>query len=109
MVKISIFNDVFERNPSKHLAYLFKCPRLQQVDITIFGLDAKFDKISPIDLTVCAIASVCKSIRNKIGDGLTVKVQKARTKGMIGNPGLRDVSWIWEEPSEESKQGLEKG
>ena len=108
-VKIAIFNDVFEREPSKHLAYLLKCPRLQQVDNTVNGLDGESDKISPIDLTVCTIASVCRKIRNKIGNGVTVKVQEPRTKGMIGEPGLRDASWIWEEPSQKAKSGLGTG
>ena len=105
-MKISIFNDVFERKPSERLAYLLKCPRLQQVEITIFDLDNKSNEIKPVDRTLEAIARVCKSIRAKIGSGLIVKVQRtwsARITNIIGNPEQEDVSWMWEEPSEEAK------
>ena len=105
-VKISIYNDIFERKPSEHLAYLLKCPRLQQVEITVVGLDNKFDEINPVDRTLEAIARVCKSMRHKIGSGLIVKVQRpwnAQITFMIGNPEPEDVSWMWEEPSEEAK------
>ena len=105
-MNISIYNDVFERKPSECLAYLLKCPRLQQVEITVFGLDSKFDEINPIDRTLEAIARVCKRIRGIIGGGLIVKVQRTWSAGItqiIGNPEQEDVSWMWEEPSEEAK------
>lgn len=108
-VKISIFNDSFNRNSSEHLAHLLKCPRLQQVGITIIGLDGDFDNISPLHRTVEAIAGVCKKIRNKIGNGLIIKMQKARTEDMISSPGPEDVSWIWEEPSEKAKARVGTG
>ena len=111
-VKISIYNDVFERKPSEHLAYLLKCPHLQQVEIRIFGLDNKFDEINPIHRTIEAMARVCKSIRDKIAGGLIVKVQQPwnarraharRALFMVGDLELEDISWMWEEPSEEAK------
>ena len=114
-VKISIYNDIFERKFSEHLAYLLKCPRLQQVEITVFGLDNKFDEINPVDWTLEAIARVCKSIRDKIGGGLIIKVQRSGIRRWLpvqllhGDPGPENISWMWEEPSEEVKGRVEAG
>ena len=111
-VKVSIFFDDFERKPSKHLAYLLRCPRLQQVEITIFGLTRRHKKTNSVDRNIETIARVCKSIRGKVGGGLIVKVQKdwaeeasasSTARAMINKPGLENVSWMWEEPSEEAR------
>lgn len=114
-VKVSIFFDDIERKPSEHLAYLLRCPYLQQVEITIFGLTSQHKKIDSVDRNIEAIARVCKSIRDKIGGGLIVKVQKdwaaakPTASAMINKPNLENVSWMWEEPSEEARERARKG
>lgn len=111
-VRVSIFTDVFECKPSEHLAYLLRCPHLQQVEITVFGLPRRSNEIDPVDRTIEAVARVCKSIRGEVGGGLTLRVQKGWmpiTPLIINNIVLEDVSWMWEEPGKETRGRLGTG
>lgn len=113
-VKISILTGVFEYNPSEQLAHLQKCPNLKQVEITIFGLNEEHSEPNPVDRTIEVIARRCRSIRGKVGVGLIVKVQKEWSRHkwapvIINYPELEDVSWMWEEPSEEARERVRKG
>ena len=112
-MNVSILFDDFEGKPPEHLAYLLQCPYLRQVEITIFGLTSGgYKKTDSVDWNIEAIARVCKSIRGKIGGGLIVKVQKdwelpgLTQNVMIDKRYLENVSWMWEEPSEEARKGL---
>ena len=114
-VKTSISSDIFERRISKNLSCLLRCPSLQQVEITVFGLEVEND---PVDRNIETVARVCKSIREKIGSGLKVYVQKhwrctprasLLGQGLISNRELTDVSWMWEEPSKETRLRVENG
>ena len=122
-VKVSIYSDLFERRTSENLSYLLRCPGLQQVEITVFGLSTNKKKNDPVDMIIEAVAIACKSIREKIGNGLIVNVQKdwldwastgALTSSRLGerlieNPKLEDVSWMWEEPSKEASLRVKDG
>ena len=114
-VKVSISSDIFEHRISKNLSCLLRCPSLQQVEITVFGLEVEND---PVDRNIETVARVCKSIREKIGSGLKVYVQKhwrcpprasLLGQGSISNRELTDVSWMWEEPSKEARLRVENG
>ncbi len=111
-MKASLFFNDFQHNPSQHLAHLLRCPNLQQVEITIFGFTEDFGETDTVDWTIEAIAKVCKSIRSKVGGGLLVKVQKnwdklRSTKWINSEP--ENVSWMWEEPSNETRRRVRKG
>ena len=117
-VKVSISSDIFERRVSKNLSYLLRCPGLQQVEITVFGLSNNEFENDPVDRNIETVARVCKSIREKIGRGLIVKVQKdwccptsasRLGEGPISNRELKDVSWMWEEPSKEARLRVKNG
>ena len=120
-VKVSICFDIFERRTSKNLSYLLRCPGLQQVEIRVFGLSTNKIENDPVDIIIEA-AIVCKSIREKIGSGLIVNVQKdwldlvstgASTswlgESLISNPEIEDVSWMWEVPSKEARLRVKIG
>ena len=56
------------------------------------------------DQTIEAIARVYKSIRDKVGSGFIVKVQKGWS-----NLELENISWMWEEPSDEARGRVGEG
>ena len=72
--------------------------------ITIFGLTREYCEIKSIDQTIGAIARVCKSIRDKVGSSFIVKVQKGWS-----NPELKNISWMWEDPSDEARGRVGEG
>ena len=87
------------------------------VDIKIFDKTVERGQVNPVERTIQTIADVCTQIRAKIGNGLTIRVQKDWAENsrpghgdcFLHNPILENISWMWEETSDETRARVQQG
>lgn len=120
-LKIALHCDDQESNytAEQQLSLVLELPRLQRVEIWIYGFCVKPNKFNSVDLKVAEIAEVCKEIREKVGARLTVRVLKSwlavchsrQQHYLYENAAVKweDVSWIWEPLDEAARLRVERG
>lgn len=80
---------------------LLECPNLQKVIIDVHETENfKFPGRDELCFTLCSIARICKKLREKLGDGLKLRLRRGH-KLRQANPeeyySAEDVTWLMEE------------
>ena len=89
------------RSPASEFRVLLECPNLRKVIIDVHETDNfKFTGRDELCFTLCSIARTCKKLRNKLGDGLKLRLRRGH-KLRRANPeecySAEDVTWLMEE------------
>ena len=99
----------------KNLALISQLPCLKTLEYGIFPLSTPIGRPTTVFHTIEHIASTISSIRKQIAGGLTVKFRGHWTSVLSYNGnyddyfGNEDITWMWDEPTEEMKRKVENG
>ena len=89
------------RSLASELRVLLDCPNLREVIIDVHETDNfKFTGRDELCFTLCSIARICKNLREKLGDGLKLRLRrghKLRRASPEEYYSAEDVTWLMEE------------
>ena len=96
------------------LGLISQCSQLQSMKYNIVGDQLTNSRISDVDERIEDASAVLTTIRKQIGEGLSVQPIKQwhRSRFRRDKRTLyfkEDISWMWEPPSEETKQSVANG
>ena len=93
---------------------ILQSSQFQRMEYYIDGQEYKINNFNDVDERIEIASAALTKIRKQVGEGLTVQVEKqwnhSRSRGDMNTFFLReDISWMWEPPSEETKQNVANG